>query len=69
MSTGTARAPDDFDTIEGVERAAAATGEHERALFAAIADSLGGERAGWDVARVAAISAAQGSPEIGRAHV
>lgn len=56
-------------TIEGAEGSdepcsegpSVDSGEHERELFAAIADALGGSAVGWDPVRVAAISAAQGS--------
>ncbi|MGI9096043.1 MAG: JAB domain-containing protein [Candidatus Limnocylindrus sp.] len=59
-------------TLDGTDRAESSEGplsegqlveigEHERELFGAIADALGGRLVGWDPVRVAAISAAQGS--------
>lgn len=61
MGIITSVVPDGGTKVGAAEGAEADACNHERELFAAIADALGGTPAGWEAARVAAISAAQGS--------
>ena len=61
IATATLDGADGTEGAESLEGPLVDLGEHERELFAAIADALGGRLVGWDPVRVAAISAAQGS--------
>ncbi|MEY4045614.1 MAG: hypothetical protein RIR19_83 [Chloroflexota bacterium] len=61
IATATLDGADGTEGAESLEGPLVDLGEHERELFAAIADALGGRLVGWDSVRVAAISAAQGS--------
>lgn len=61
IATATLDGADGTEGAESLEGQLVDLGEHERELFAAIADALGGRLVGWDPVRVAAISAAQGS--------
>ena len=61
IATATLDGADGTEGAESLEGPVVDLGEHERELFAAIADALGGRLVGWDPVRVAAISAAQGS--------
>jgi len=61
IPTATLDGADGTEGAKSLEGPLVDLGEHERELFAAIADALGGRLVGWDPERVAAISAAQGS--------
>ena len=61
IATATLDGADGTEGAKSLEGPLVDLGEHERELFAAIADALGGRLVGWDPVRVAAISAAQGS--------